>query len=136
MTVVVRILQGLLVLAGLIACVSSASMAIIAYDDVSGRCYMRDAPEDDSLDKVPSAGCPTVSVFQVEAIGAAAVGFAGIGVMIGAVAVGRMAPRRDGAPKPAAAPHGYGPPPGPQHQPSGPFPQPGHQPGPPYGPQH
>jgi hypothetical protein len=137
MTVVVRVFQGLLVVAGLVACISAVIMAGIAHDDAGGRCYLVSV-EGSATEKVPGPGCGTMAVYQVEAISAAAVGFAGIGVMIGAVAVGRMAPRAGRTPRAAVAAHGYGPPPG-RHQ-AGPYQgpptgqQPPVQPGHPYGP--
>lgn len=121
MTIVVRIAQTLLILAGLAACVTAVVLAGMAHDDVSGRCYMIEVQG--STDRVPHPGCGTVSVFQTEAISAAAVGLAGIGVMIGAVALNGMAsPSGPKPPKPA--PYAYGPPPfPPQGPPTGPQPQ-------------
>lgn len=130
MTIVVRVLQGLLILAGLVACVTAVSMAGTVYDDVDGHCYMREVPQ--SNDEVPAPECAIVSVHQAQAISAGAIGLAGIGAMIGAVAMNGMAPR-GAAKRPAqASPYGgYGPPPGPP-QPYAQGPHPGPQP--PYGP--
>ncbi|MFC5286813.1 hypothetical protein ACFPM7_07100 [Actinokineospora guangxiensis] len=141
MTIVVRVLQALLLLAGLAAGIAAVTVGGMAGDRVGGVCYMRESPDPSSLEKVPSAGCATVGVYQAEAVSAVAIALAGIGAMVGAVAVGRMAPARAAAPRPGAAPHGYGPP-LPQHQPGGPFPQQGPPtgqqppipPGQPYGP--
>lgn len=116
MTIVVRIAQTLLILAGLAACVTAVVLAGMAHDDVSGRCYMVEVQG--SNDRVPHPGCGTVSVFQTEAISAAAVGLAGIGVMIGAVALNGVAAPR-GAKPPKPAPHAYGPPFPPQGPPTG-----------------
>ena len=146
MTIVVRVLQALLLLAGLAAGIAAVTVGGMAGDRVGGVCYMRDNPDPSALEKVPSAGCATVGVYEAEAVSAVAIALAGVGAMVGAVAVGRMAPARAAAPRQAAAAApGYGPPPG-QYPQSGPFPhqgpptgqqppvQPGPPPGQPYGP--
>ncbi|GAA4419744.1 hypothetical protein ACFQV2_01715 [Actinokineospora soli] len=116
MTIVVRIIQGLLILAGLVACVVAVVLAGEAHDDVDARCYM--VTVSNSNDKAPDPGCATVGVFQTKAIAGAAVGFSGIGLMIGAAAMGSMArPAGPKAPKPA--PYAYGPPPGGPYPPQG-----------------
>ncbi|MGX7825680.1 hypothetical protein ACTG9Q_11365 [Actinokineospora sp. 24-640] len=138
MTIAVRVFQGLLILAGLVACVTAVSLAGAVHDDADAHCYMREVQymreAQRSDDEVPAPACAIVSVHQTQAISAGAIGLAGIGVMIGAVAMNGMAPR-GAASGPAKRPiqsspspySGYGPPPGP--------PQPYAQgPQPPYGP--
>ncbi|UVS76656.1 hypothetical protein [Actinokineospora sp. UTMC 2448] len=122
MTIVVRIVQGLLILTGLAACVIAAVMAGMTHDDADARCYMTEVQDGTGgYSDVPSPGCGTMAVYQTEAISAAAVGLSGIGIMVGAAAMNGMASPR---PKQVAQPApygGYGPPTGPQPYPQGPY---------------
>ena len=118
MTIVVRIIQGLLIAAGLTACIIGAVLAAEAHDDVDGRCYMTTVSG--SNDQTPSVGCGTVGVFQTQAISGAAIGFVGLGLMVGAAAMNGMV-RQSGPQAPKPSPYAaYGPPPGQYPPPQGP----------------
>ncbi|MGW5050544.1 hypothetical protein [Actinokineospora sp. NPDC004072] len=124
MSIVVRIVQALLILAGLVACAIAVAFAVETFDDVDARCYLTEVqdPAGGGYRDVPSPGCGTVAVLQTQAISAAAVGLVGIGAMVGAAALnGMVQPRPRQAAQPAPAPYGYGPPSGPQPYPPGPY---------------